>query len=102
MARRTGQEIAAGDVAMDILVEKPEHPPTNIAIYALYLYRRDTLPLVRQYLYEGNNPDAPGHFPEWLYKRREVRAYLFHGECVDIGTPEAYYKVCEEYELARR
>lgn len=79
------------------LVEKPEHPPTDIAVYALYLYRRDTLPLVGQYLDEGSNPDAPGHFPEWLYKRRDVRAYLFAGTCVDIGTPDAYAKVCAEY-----
>lgn len=83
------------------LVEKPQNPPTDIAVYALYLYRRDTLPLVRQYLREGNNPDAPGHFPEWLYTRREVRAYLFDGECVDIGTPETYAAVCAEYDAAR-
>lgn len=72
------------------LVEKPADPPTNLAVYALYLYRRDTLPLISQYLAEGNNPDAPGYFPEWLYKMREVRVYAFDGECVDIGTPEAY------------
>ncbi len=79
------------------LVEKPQNPPTDIAVYALYLYRRDTLPLVRQYIDEGNNRDAPGHFPEWLYQRREVRAYLFEGECVDIGTPEAYAAARAEY-----
>ncbi len=80
------------------LVEKPQNPPTDIAVYALYLYRRDTLPLVERYLREGNNPDAPGHFPEWLYKIRDVRAYLFTGECVDIGTPDAYAAACAEYE----
>jgi len=48
------------------------------------------LPLIRQYLDEGNDPDAPGHFPEWLHRRRDVRAYLFRGECIDIGTPAAY------------
>jgi glucose-1-phosphate thymidylyltransferase len=83
------------------LVEKPQNPPTDIAVYALYLYRRDTLPLVRQYIAEGNNCDAPGHFPEWLYKRRDVRAYLFEGDCVDIGTPEAYAAARAEYEKRR-
>jgi len=72
------------------LVEKPENPPSDVGVYALYLYRRDTLPLIRQYLDEGNSPDAPGHLPEWLCSRRDVRAYLFEGECVDIGTHEAY------------
>ncbi|MDO4547412.1 MAG: nucleotidyltransferase family protein [Clostridia bacterium] len=82
------------------LEEKPENPKTDIAIYALYLYRRDTLPLIRQYLDEGGNSDAPGHFPEWLYKRREVRVHMFKGECVDIGTVESYYDVCERFKGA--
>ena len=80
------------------LVEKPSEPQTDLAVFALYIYRKDTLALIKQYLDEGNNPDAPGHFPEWLYKRREVRAYVFSGECIDIGTPETYAQICKEYE----
>ena len=79
------------------LVEKPTDPPTDIAIYALYLYRRDTLPLVKQYLDEGGAPDAPGHFPEWLYKRKPVRVYIFKGECIDVGTPDSYHEVCRRF-----
>ncbi len=78
-------------------VEKPKDPPTDIGVYALYLYKRDTVPLIRQYLDEGNSPDAPGHFPEWLYHRRDVRGYLFEGECIDIGTPEMYKTVCDRF-----
>ena len=80
------------------LVEKPQEPQSDIAVYGLYIYRRDTVPLIAQYLREGNNPDAPGHFPEWLFRRKEVRAYLFTGSCVDIGTVESYHAVCAEYE----
>ncbi|HIS00176.1 MAG TPA: nucleotidyltransferase family protein [Candidatus Excrementavichristensenella intestinipullorum] len=79
------------------LVEKPQNPASDIAIYALYLYKKDTLPLIGQYLAQGNPPDAPGHFPEWLYTRREVGVYLFQGECVDIGTPESYQAVCRRF-----
>ena len=79
------------------LVEKPQQPPTDIGIFALYLYKRETVPLIYQYLDEGNPPDAPGHFPEWLHKRREVGVYLFEGECVDIGTPQAYKEICERF-----
>lgn len=79
------------------LVEKPQDPPSDVAIYALYMYRRDTLPLVKQYLDEGNSSDAPGHLPEWLYKRREVRAFLFEGEVVDIGTHKSYEDAIERF-----
>jgi glucose-1-phosphate thymidylyltransferase len=80
------------------LEEKPEHPKSDLAVFALYVYRRDTLPMFKQYLDEGNNPDSPGHFPEWLYKRREVRAHVFEGECVDIGTHEALSEIRRIYE----
>ena len=79
------------------LVEKPQNPPSDIAIYALYLYRRDTLPMIAQYLNEGGAPDAPGHFPEWLYRRKDLRCFLFEGECIDIGTKEAYHDICARY-----
>jgi glucose-1-phosphate thymidylyltransferase len=75
------------------LTEKPQTPASDIGVYALYLYRRDTVPLFKEYLEAGNPKDAPGYFPEWLHRRKDVRAYLFSGECIDIGTPEAYHAV---------
>jgi glucose-1-phosphate thymidylyltransferase len=83
------------------LEEKPAHPRTNTVAYAVYFYRKDTLPLIGTYLDEGNNPDAPGHFPEWLYQRKPVSAYLFDGKCIDIGTPEVYERVKNGFENVR-
>jgi glucose-1-phosphate thymidylyltransferase len=77
------------------LVEKPAQPKTDIAVFATYFYRQDTVPLISQYLSEGNKPDAPGNFPAWLYQRKPVRCYLFDGLCIDIGTPESYDQIDE-------
>ncbi len=77
------------------LEEKPEQPKSNIAVYASYFYRKDTLPLIDEYLAEGNNPDSPGNFPVWLYKKKPVRVHLFDGKCYDIGTHESYARVQE-------
>lgn len=90
------------DMRVLSIVEKPQDPQGDVAVYALYLYRRDTLPLFRDYLAEGNPADSPGNFPVWLCKRREMRAYRFEGECVDIGTLESYRAVCEQYEKEAR
>ena len=84
---------ANGDVTE--MVEKPAEPQSDVGVYALYVYRRDTVPLIKQYLELGQPKDAPGHFPSWLCSannplRKTVHAYLFKGECVDIGTPESY------------
>lgn len=72
------------------LEEKPQAPRSNIGVFALYIYKRSTLPLFSRYLAEGGNPDAPSYFPEWLHSRQEMRAYYTEGTIEDVGTPEAY------------
>lgn len=78
--------------------EKPVNPRSNMAAYATYIYNKDTIPLFNQYLRSGNNPDAPGNFPAWLCSRKDVYAYVFDGECYDIGTPKAYKEVREIFK----
>lgn len=77
--------------------EKPLKPKANTAVYATYMYKKDTIPMFKQYIEEGNKPDAPGYFIEWLYKKKDVYAYTFEGECYDIGTPQSYEDVCRLY-----
>ena len=57
--------------------EKPEEPRSTLSGIALYFYPRDSLPLIREYLAAGNNPDQPGRLVQWLYPRVDV--YTWHG-----------------------
>lgn len=82
--------------------EKPADPKSNIAVYASYIYRKDTLPLFDIYLREGNKPDAPGNFPAWLYKHKNIYTYIFDGECYDIGTHEALSDVRKRFRSRTR
>jgi glucose-1-phosphate thymidylyltransferase len=66
-------------------VEKPANPPSNLIAIATYIYNRAHVALLHAYLAEGNSPDAPGSFIEWLYKRAPVYGYRFGGEWLDIG-----------------
>jgi glucose-1-phosphate thymidylyltransferase len=75
------------------LVEKPQAPKSDLAVYAIYFYKRETVPLVKQYLDEGNKPDAPGYFVQWLYERKPVYVYEMQGDCYDIGTHKSYEEV---------
>lgn len=70
--------------------EKPQEPKSSFGVPALYIYKQATLPLIKQYLDEGNNPDAPGHFVPWLIKHKSVYAFQFEGQWHDIGTLESY------------
>jgi glucose-1-phosphate thymidylyltransferase len=93
LLRRFAVAVLAPDGKVLSLVEKPEEPPTDIAIYATYFYKRETLTLFKKYLNEGNNPDAPGYFPQWLHTKKDMYAYIMNGECYDIGTIDAYEKI---------
>jgi glucose-1-phosphate thymidylyltransferase len=68
--------------------EKPEQPTSTLTGIALYYYPRATLPLIRRYLEEGNNPDQPGRLIEWLYSRTPVYTWRVPGAWYDIGSHE--------------
>ena len=96
--RRMGNAVLDEKGKVLDMVEKPENPPSDIAVFAVYMYKKETLSMIKQYLKEGGNPDAPGFFPSWLHKKKDVFAYLFDGECYDIGTPESYKEVNDIFE----
>ena len=91
--KRTGVVEVNDNKIVTSFEEKPEHPKSNLAVPPFYIYQKETLPLIDQYIAEGNNPDAPGHFVPWLIKHKDVYAYEFSGQRYDIGTMESYEKV---------
>ena len=78
--------------------EKPKEPKSNTAVDPFYIYKESTLPLIKKYLAEGNNPDAPGNFPSWLYKQHDVLAHWIDGISIDIGTVANYNHVNENFD----
>jgi glucose-1-phosphate thymidylyltransferase len=68
--------------------EKPARPSSTLTGIALYFYPRVTLPLVLQYVAEGNNPDQPGRFVQWLYPRTPVYTWRVPGLWYDIGSKD--------------
>ncbi len=75
--------------------EKPANPKSNYVSYAEYIYPRETLPLFKTYIEEGNLSDNSGEFVAFLHKRVDTYAYQFDGECYDIGTHDSLAQVNE-------
>ena len=69
--------------------EKPKNPTSTLTGIALYFYPRATLPLIKQYIAEGNNPDQPGRLIQWLYQRLPVYTWKVPGLWFDIGAKES-------------
>ncbi|MGA2866416.1 MAG: nucleotidyltransferase family protein [Verrucomicrobiota bacterium] len=68
--------------------EKPQKPTSTLTGIALYFYPKPTLPLLRQYIAQGNNPDQPGLLIQWLYPRLAVYTWKVPGLWYDIGSKE--------------
>ncbi len=68
--------------------EKPAHPTGTITGIALYYYSKETVLMLDTYIQEGNNPDQPGRFVQWLYTRVPVHTYPVKGTWFDIGSKE--------------
>jgi len=69
--------------------EKPKNPTSTITGIALYFYPQAILPLIGQYVAQGNNPDQPGRLIQWLYPRTPVFTWRVPGTWYDIGSKES-------------
>ncbi|HWX19765.1 MAG TPA: nucleotidyltransferase family protein [Candidatus Binatia bacterium] len=78
----------APDGHITFFEEKPKNPTNTVTAIALYYYPRATIPLIRQYIAEGNNPDQPGRLIQWLYPRTPVYTWTVPGLWFDIGSKE--------------
>jgi glucose-1-phosphate thymidylyltransferase len=78
-----------GEGRITFFEEKPKNPTSTLTGIALYFYPKSTLPLIKQYIAEGNNPDQPGRLVQWLYQRLPVYTWKVPGLWYDIGSKES-------------
>ena len=75
--------------------EKPANPKTTQTGIALYYYSKETVARFPEYIAEGNNPDQPGRFVQWLYTRTPVHTFEIPGIWFDIGSKETLVEANE-------
>ena len=68
--------------------EKPTKPKSTLIGIALYYYPKSVVPLIQQYIADGNNPDQPGRLIQWLYPQMPVHTWSVPGTWYDIGSKE--------------
>lgn len=75
--------------------EKPPKPQTTLISIGVYCFKKQDLPLFKQYLEEGHSKDAPGYYLQWLHEQIDVIGYVIDGEWFDIGDIDSYNKANE-------
>lgn len=76
------------DHRIEFFEEKPKVPKSTLTGIALYYYPNTVLPLIYQYISEGNNPDQPGRLVQWLYPRVPFYVWKVPGLWYDVGSIE--------------
>jgi glucose-1-phosphate thymidylyltransferase len=77
-----------GEGRITFFEEKPKQPQSTVTGIALYYYPKNSLPLIKQYVAEGNNPDQPGRLVQWMYPRTPFYTWRVPGIWFDIGSKE--------------
>lgn len=93
--KRNGTASFDDNDAVTDFIKKPENPSYHYCVPTFYVLKETTLPLIKQYLNEGNNPDVPGNFIPYFILNKKVKAFVSEGKQYDIGTIESYSKVQE-------
>jgi glucose-1-phosphate thymidylyltransferase len=86
-----------GEGRITYFEEKPAEATSTLTGIALYFYPRHVLPLIAQYIAEGNNPDQPGRLVQWLYPRTDVYTWRVPGTWYDIGSAETLQEADEVF-----
>ena len=81
--------------------EKPDEPKSTLIGIALYHYPKAVLPLIDQYIADGNNPDQPGRLIQWLYPQMPVYTWSVPGTWYDIGSKETLEEADQIFSKAQ-
>ncbi len=73
--------------------EKPNEPKSTLISTGIYLFEKSHVKQIDNYLMNGNNPDSPGYFIQWLSKNTKIKGVVGKGSWIDIGTIDSYKKV---------
>ena len=69
--------------------EKPGHPTSTVAEKMLYHLAATTVPLTREFIDSGGNPDNAGYPFGWLGGKVETYACPLKGQWIDVGPHES-------------
>ncbi|UCC33592.1 MAG: hypothetical protein JSW53_00885 [Candidatus Bathyarchaeota archaeon] len=94
-----GEEVAADVIEVEKVIEKPEKPPSNLAIIALYIFKPTIYEAIKAVTPDENGEVQLGDALQALSKsggRLYALKLRSDERRIDIGTPESYSQILKE------
>lgn len=79
-------------------VEKPANPQSTLASTGVYIYPKEILPTLQDFV-KIQNPDKAGNFLEVLHKEKQVYGFVTKEKWYDIGTLPQLEAARKEYAI---
>jgi len=90
--------VEATDEKMVSFEEKPKEPKSNLAATGLYIFTKDDLRKIGEYMKTDKPKDAPGFLiKDFFESAQEIYIFTLKGKWFDIGSIETYEKVKESW-----
>jgi nucleoside-diphosphate-sugar epimerase/dTDP-glucose pyrophosphorylase len=79
--------------------EKPQQPKSTTICSGIYAFPKTEIETIKNYIKEGNNPDATGFLLEWMIKNNhEINGWSFEEKWFDIGTHTSFNEAKKFYQ----
>ncbi|MBW9221795.1 NDP-sugar synthase [Methanothermococcus sp. SCGC AD-155-C09] len=89
LAKRYGVVLLEDERIVDF-EEKPVKPKSTWASTGVYIFPKEIMDLIPEYLNEDSK-DSPGYFVQWLLSKGiEIYAYRFDDYWYDVGSSDSY------------
>ncbi len=73
--------------------EKPQNPKVTLSSIGIYIYTKEDLKKIKEYMKTDKPKDGPGFLVQDFCKNSDVYSFVFKGRWFDIGSKETYDKV---------
>ena len=73
--------------------EKPEEPKSTLISTGIYVYSKDELSKIYDYMKTGKPKEGPGYLIPYFMQSQDVYGFVLDGKWHDIGSKETYEEV---------
>jgi glucose-1-phosphate thymidylyltransferase len=78
--------------------EKPENPKSLLISIGVYIFPKQYLLEIVEYLKNNGKKDAPGYLIKYFVENFEVYGFLFKGRLYDIGSIDSYNEIKDSWK----